>query len=282
MINQPNSNIHMATLPVKLQKIVDEGYSIDLGAYISKGFNIFGKNIGGFIGYFLLLGVIYFASVFIPFIGPLAFLVCMPALVIGFAYVANRLDNNREVAFGDFFKGFDKFGELFIGGLLIALISVAALLPGYALLAVGMFSEMGDLMMMESDASPDEVFGIISGMMSSPVFLLGLLLTIIPGVYVSVVFSWTYYLIWFYNMRAWDAMMASRALIGKQFWMFLLFMIVTGLIGGLGIIVLAVGMLVTYPAMLCAQYAAFADITRLDEEEGEQDVLDHFAPVQGA
>ena len=50
---------------------------------------------------------------------------------------------------------------------------------------------------------------------------------------------------------------------------------VWGLLASVGIILLLVGILVTYPIMLCSQYAAFADVTRLMEEE-ESDIVDHL------
>lgn len=46
-----------------------------------------------------------------------------------------------------------------------------------------------------------------------------------------------------------------------------------------GIILLGIGLLFTAPAMMSlAHYAAFADVTKLNEEDTETDIIDHFGP----
>jgi len=88
-------------------------------------------------------------------------------------------------------------------------------------------------------------------------------------------------LVWFYEMEPWPAMEASRKIVSKQWFMVLLFLFAVGLIAMAGLILLGVGILYTLPAMICALYAAFADVSRLNEASGgEADLIDHFVPTE--
>jgi hypothetical protein len=78
----------------------------------------------------------------------------------------------------------------------------------------------------------------------------------------------------FYKMSFWDAMEASRKVISKNWFMIFLFLFVTGLIAGAGIILLCVGILVTFPAYLCMNYAAFADVTQLGTQPEKGDDIE--------
>ena len=88
----------------KLQEIIDNGYQFNFGDYISKGFSIFGKYIGGFMGFGLLAGIILTVAAFIPFLGQLASTILTPALTVGVYIVAHRINKGEQPEFGDFFK----------------------------------------------------------------------------------------------------------------------------------------------------------------------------------
>ena len=75
-------------------------------------------------------------------------------------------------------------------------------------------------------------------------------------------------------MSFWDAMEASRKVITKKWFMIFIFMIIIGIIASLGILLLCVGILFTFPAYLCMNFSAFADVTRLDEEGDAMDEIE--------
>jgi hypothetical protein len=101
----------MTGIPSSLQKRLSEGYSFSFGDYISKGFNLFQREIGLFIAAFLLFMLIQIALGFIPIVGGLisGFLVA-PIVIVGFYIVGQKLDNEEKIELGDFFKGFEKIG----------------------------------------------------------------------------------------------------------------------------------------------------------------------------
>ncbi len=118
----------------KCEKLVREGYAFDMGAYISKGYDIFKQNIGAYVGFTFLYFAITVALRFIPILGPLASLFIAPALGIGFAIVARKINKGEPHEFGDFFSGFNFIWQLFlrsfIGGILVGLAFLLLLIPG--------------------------------------------------------------------------------------------------------------------------------------------------------
>ena len=257
----------MENFPNKIRDIINNGYEFKLGDYISRGFSLIQANLGGFIGFFLIYIAITMVLAFIPFVGSLASMVITPALTIGPYHVANLMDKGKMPDFNAFFKGFDRLGDLFLTYILQVLILVGAMMPGIIML----FATVGMSFLENIDYgdTPDFNFGVLGG---------ALLLLLIPAVYFGVSYAWSLPLVWFYNMKPWPALEASRKLIGKQWFMMFLFLIVSGLIAASGAILLGVGLLFTAPAMSLAHYAAFADVTKLNEEETETDIIDHFGP----
>ncbi|MFW5805026.1 MAG: hypothetical protein ACOCVX_00710 [Bacteroidales bacterium] len=88
----------------------------------------------------------------------------------------------------------------------------------------------------------------------------GILLLIIPGIYLAVAYSFTIPFIIFLQYDFWDAMEASRRLITRNFWPFLGFMVIIMMINFIGVLLLGIGVLFTLPATYCMIYAAFEDI----------------------
>lgn len=253
----------MSNFPAKIQQIIDGNYEFRLGDYISKGFTLMGRNPGGFIGFFLVFILLSMVLTLIPILGTLVSLVISPAISMGPYIVSNKLDRNEPTEFGDFFKGFDKLWPLFLTNLLTSLILVAAALPGiFVIMSAGFF---------DADRFSEP---------GGATLVIGMLLIFIPIIYLGVSYIFAPMFVWFYDMEAWQAMEASRKIVSKQWFMMLLFLIVVGLVAAAGLILLLIGVLYTVPAMICALYAAFADVARLDEEEsGEADLIDHFVPA---
>ena len=114
----------------KAEQLIEKGYQTDIGSYISKGYSIFTKDVGLFVGYTALMLAITVVAGFIPFgslfvAGPLA---------AGYYIVAHKINRGEDYEFGTFFKGFDYFVPLFlytlVGGIFIVLGTLALILPG--------------------------------------------------------------------------------------------------------------------------------------------------------
>lgn len=249
----------------KLQEVLDYGYQFQFGNYISKGFDLFRMNAGGFIGFAFVAGLIVLVANFIPFIGAIAssfFLT--PPLLVGAYLVAHKLNKGESTEFGDFFKGFEFVGPLAAATFVMTMIILASLIPMFIAWGTSGF------FMWMMDAMSDPL-----GAGDPPSFPAWSMILAIPAIYLSIAYGWATMFIAFYRMGFWEALEMSRKLITKQWFIIFLYTLVLGLIASAGFILLFVGILATYPIMLCAQYAAFADVTQL-MEEAESDIVEHL------
>ena len=251
----------------KVDDLLSDGYDFKFSEYISEGFSILNKNVGGFIGYFGVFVIINMATSSIPYLGDIVGMVISYPLTAGFYLVASRISKNETYEFGNFFDGFQLFVPLLILMIFTTLISVAAALPMLAVVGFELF----------------ELF--IGGLANDPATILEmfeslsyplLFLTAIPFIYISIAYGWAPFFVIFHKMSAWEAMEASRKVITKQWFIFLGFGFVIALIGISGIIALGVGLLYTIPFIYCALYAAFNDVVGTSEEDIKDDVIDHL------
>ncbi|MBD1933734.1 MULTISPECIES: glycerophosphoryl diester phosphodiesterase membrane domain-containing protein [Cyanophyceae] len=100
-------------------------------------------------------------------------------------------------------------------------------------------------------------------LVSSVVISIGLLLLLIPGVYLAVAYIFALPLVLEKKMNFWDGMEFSRKLISKHWFSFFGFAFVLVLLNLAGVLLLGVGLLVTIPLSVCAIAAAYADIVGL-------------------
>ena len=256
-----------------VKRILEEDYDFNFGDYISEGFKILGKNLGGFVVFGLLAGIIIMISSIIPILGSIAnSLVLTPALIAGIYIVANMVDREEDREFGDFFKGFNYVPQLALVALVTGLFTGLALIP-FGLANVNMAIWVKDLIV-NSDSlatNPDLLFEGYPGFSGWTTILL------LPSIYLSIAYAWAPLFVVFHKLNFWDAMEASRIIITKKWFLVFLFSIVIGLIAVLGFLGFCIGILFTYPAAMCMVYAAFADVTRLNEiQEGGMDIADHL------
>ncbi len=124
----------------KAEILSKQGYLTDIGEYIRKGYSIFEKDMGNFIGYTLLVFLIALVSGIIPF----ASLFVTGPLIAGYYIIARKIDKAEEYEFGDFFGGFDFILQLFIFTLISKVLTVigliAFILPGIYLAVAWLFA----------------------------------------------------------------------------------------------------------------------------------------------
>ncbi|MBK9015634.1 MAG: hypothetical protein IPM82_17065 [Saprospiraceae bacterium] len=251
----------------KIDRIIGEGINFKFSDYISRGFEIFQKDMGSFIGFTVIYFVLSMVISFIPIVGNIANqLVVSPALIVGLYLFANKLDKGERPEFGTFFKGFDFVGQLVLAALVMGIILGISMIPfGFAIWNSGLVEWYMDVV--QNPGTPPPPIPIADIPWWS-------LLLLLPTIFLAVAYAWTNLFIVFYRMEFWPAMEASRRLITKNWVIFFAFSFVTGLIMMLGIILLCVGILATFPAAMCMAYAAFADVTKLNEETSEGDGIE--------
>ena len=195
----------------KIQELIDNGYDFHAMDYIREAWEIFKKNAGSFIGFFLLFIVISAFSGVIPVVGTIAnYLVVAPIGMVGFYIVANLIQRQKNADFGDFFKGTQYIGQLALMSLVLIAIYALIFSPTIiSLYRTGVIDWYRELM-----ADP---FG---GLESTPPFttnnFLMLGLNILPLLYFQVAYMWSPHFIVFHKKGFWESMELSRRLITRQ------------------------------------------------------------------
>ncbi len=89
---------------------------------------------------------------------------------------------------------------------------------------------------------------------------LGLVVLIVPGIYLAVAYTFVPLFIVFGKIEFWDGMEFSRKLVTKKWWNIFGFVLLLMLINMVGALAFLVGLLFTIPLTYCAIYVAFEDI----------------------
>ncbi len=207
------------------QDVINRDYSLDIGKYFGRGWDLFKQYALPFVGFLLLVIVIVVIASKLPFPlgsnekgqGGIVSAVINPILIAGFYIVALKLAKGRSVAFSDFFKGFNNFLQLFltnwVGSILIAI---------------------------------------------------GFLLLILPGIYLAVSYFFAIPFVIEKRLDFWTALEASRKVVTKKWFSFLGFGILLFLVNFAGACLLGLGLLVTVPWTFCIVTAAYEDIVGLN------------------
>lgn len=111
----------------------------------------------------------------------------------------------------------------------------------------------------------------LTSLVSTIFIAIGLILLIIPGIYLAVSYMFAQLFVIDKNMGFWSAMDTSRKLISKRWFSFLGLSIVLGLLVLAGFLLLGVGALVTIPLSTCVLAAAYEDIVGLNSVAEESD-----------
>ncbi|MGK7905462.1 MAG: hypothetical protein AB4352_29470 [Hormoscilla sp.] len=101
---------------------------------------------------------------------------------------------------------------------------------------------------------------VLANVAMSIISALGMILLIIPGIYLAVSYFFTIHLILDRKMDFWPAMETSRKIVTKRWFSIFGFGLVLGLINLGGALLLGLGLLVTVPLSSCAIVAAYDDI----------------------
>jgi hypothetical protein len=107
----------------------------------------------------------------------------------------------------------------------------------------------------------------LAGLASGIIVSIGVVLLIIPGIYLAICYMLTTFLVIDHGMEFWQAMETSRKIVTKNWFAFFVFALVLFLVNLLGALALGVGMLVTIPVTSCAAAVAYKEIVGLHSAE---------------
>lgn len=253
--------------PLDYQRLVEEGYEFNLGAYLRRGREIFMQQIGLFIGFALIATGVYFmaamALTFIPLLGSLVAAGIMMALLAGFYWGADMIARNYPLEFKDFFKGFEDIVQVTLLVIVQQLIIYVPIVLGM-IIAIFYLSEdlalLSDILDYQKD--PLQAVTVMSKLS------IGIFIGVIPAIYLSISYFFALPLLIFGRLSFWDALETSRRIVQQHWINFFLLSLVIGLINVGGILLLGVGIFATYPLSFCILYAAYEGIVKPE--------IDHF------
>lgn len=217
------------------QSIVDKNYSLEIGDYFSRGWDLFKKYALPFIGFLLITALIGIVAAKLPAPlgadekgrGGIVNAVLSPILSAGFYIVAFKLAKGQAVSFGDFFRGFNNFLQIFL-------------------------------------------VSLVSGLLIA----LGFLLLIIPGIYLAVAYFFAISLVIEKRFDFWTALETSRKLVSKRWFSFFGFGLLLFLLNLGGLLLCGLGFFVTLPWTFCIIVAAYEDIVGLTGSSPDAPMLD--------
>jgi hypothetical protein len=88
---------------------------------------------------------------------------------------------------------------------------------------------------------------IVAGFLTTALTYVGLILLVIPGIYLSIAWGMTFPLLAFSQLRPWDAMEASRKAITHHWWRVFFLYIAVGILTGLSALALLIPVIWTAP-----------------------------------
>lgn len=251
-----------------LEAIARRDYSVNIGGFLSRGWEIFTQNALGFIGFFVLTIVISAVLSYIPFIGGIANILVSYVLPAGYYIVAFKIARGLVPEFGDFFKGFQNtyFLPVFLTTLVVGIFTGLLSVPFFIGGGLTFYEPFRQIMANSSDPDLANLPDLpIPGSVTGILLFIGILL-LIPAIYLGV--AYTFSIPFVIDRRAdfWSAMETSRKLITRHWFPFFGFSIVLFLINLAGFIACCVGLLLTAPLTVCAIAAAYENIVGLTPE----------------
>lgn len=240
-----------------LNELLSNGYETHSVDYIKKGFEIFKQNIGGFIGFLFVAGILQVIISSIPFIKGLSYAIIAPILVGGYI-VAKMIDNNETHSFSNFFDGTKNYAHIFLVTLIPSLIIAVIMLivGGWAYFKISYLGikphlDFNDLDSFKSIATATGL-GARAGLAG------------IISIVISVLFLFAPLLVVFSKFDAIKALDISRKIVAKKFINWVGFLFLIGIFNAAGAICLLIGLLVTIPSSICAMYVAYNEVIGLD------------------
>lgn len=215
--------------------ITNKGYTFSTGKYIAEGYDLFRKDIGGF----MLATILTFIMAIIPFCGVLA--------IGNFYKICRKADHGEKVEAGEIFD----FTDFVMYLKLMVLVFIVVII-----LMIPMQLTMVPFLIAASESGEHINAAMLFGGMGIWFFLYILLM-----IAFSVSLFFVQPLISLYRVQSVrEAYSLSWKLVKKNFLLIFLFTIVVSIISQLGALACGIGLLFTIPIGVCIRYTAYKDV----------------------
>lgn len=241
-----------------LSELLVNGYETHATDYIKKGFEIFKQNVGGFIGFLILIGVIKIAISAIPFVSILTSALVAP-IAIGAFIVAKMIDKNETYSFSNFFDGTKKFKPLF----LVSLITSAIVFIVFLVIGGWSYFKMAFLGL-KPKMNYSDINSLMAYSQSMSGYGLRIFFAVLVTMAITIFLIFGNFLVYFSNFEPINALDTSRKIVSKKFFNWLGFLMLLGLFNIAGALCFGIGLLITIPTTMCAMYVAYEDVVGLN------------------
>ncbi|SDS07531.1 hypothetical protein [Opitutus sp. GAS368] len=214
---------------------------------LGRSFELWKSNFLPLVGVTLMIMLIQMVIGFIPLLGMFAGLFLNGVFYGGlyYYYLGKIRSEPREI--GDAFAGFSRaFVPLMLASLLSAVLIITVLMPFFG----PVFLVFVKAALAGGHARPD-----FTGLSFSFVFL-----GIIPLLYISIAWVFTFVLVIDKGLGPWTAMEVSRRVVTRQWFRVFITVFFGAILTLLGLIGLFIGVLVTLPLMIGATLFAYEDL----------------------
>lgn len=227
---------------VSIEEISARDYHFSVGECVEFGFNLFKNNFGILFGasiLYLVINIGVGALTAIPILGILFVLVQIVIagpLYGGLTYLFIKKVRGEWTDIGDLFYGFkSRFLQLVLVYIVMVLLVALSGLPG-ALIAFGSVA-----------------LGIVTSKILAVIgLIIGIIIALIPCVYLSICWSYSVPLVIDKKLDFWDAMKLSFKKVSRHWFLVFFLFFVCGLINLLGLILCGIGFLFAFPISLAS------------------------------
>lgn len=238
----PDQSAGPVDAKVYAAELIARAAPLDIFGCLSRSFDLWKANLLPLVGVTFVVFLVTGALGAVPILGALVNIVLSGVFYGGlyYYYLGKMRGEPRE--FGDAFAGFSKaFGPLALASVFIVLLTMAAMCVLIA---------------------PWVILMMVTGQQGqpNPLLFLGIFMCVLPVMYLSIGWTFTFALVIDQGLSPWTAMEVSRRVITKQWFRVFFTMLFGGILAMLGLIGLIIGVVFTIPLAVGALLYAYEDL----------------------
>ncbi|WP_344822497.1 hypothetical protein [Rurimicrobium arvi] len=230
-----------------------------MGTSLSRAWDDIKSNVFLYAGFSVVFLIVYAILSLIPFLGMLTGFVSFIFNVSIFA-ACHHYRQTGQLEFGNFFSWSPKFGRLFLGNLIYVGLAILVMIPlviiSIAMLGLSAFSVL---------VEDPQTFIITYGSTLAGIALMFVVVSIIFGIW----FFAYFFLLQFTEMSYSEALKASWKIGRNNIVQLIAFVLLSIGLSLLGVLVLIIGLAVTFPLLIATQYHFMRNF--VPESSGEDD-----------
>lgn len=242
-----------------LSQNLKNGYSVKIGNYLGRGWDLFKSNMGSNIGFIVVYFVISTILGLIPFLGNFASLALAPLMYGIYLVNRNYVYKKQIPEFGDYFKGYEH-------AMPIIVISALSLAIALGLAFAGIGSTLIDFI--NGDKTYESLMELVEILMEKKFIIIVLL--ILASV-LGLIFQAAIFIAVFHRESIIESIKQAAQFVFKNPLMLFLFSIVNGFVAIIGFLGLFFAILITLPWSMCSTFCLYEDLLGLPEQAKNQD-----------